>query len=101
MLNMGVVFSRFRQIFEWDAQKAASNQAKHGISFEQASEVFLDPFVCFVDASTPEESRLAAIGMTVAWAILFVVHRVERAEVIRIISARPATPSERRGYQNE
>jgi len=96
-----VHFSHPRQDFEWDAQKPASNLEKHRVSFEKATEVFLDPFVCFVDAGDAEEFREAAIGMTEDWVMLFVVHVIRHEESIRIISARQATPSERRAYQNE
>jgi len=87
--------------FEWDAEKAASNLRKHGVSFEDACEVFLDPFVRIVEAGTDEEARDAAVGMTADWSLLFVVHVVRRGDKLRIISARSATTSERRHYENE
>ena len=98
---MDVFFSHLSQNFEWDARKAASNLDKHRLAFEEACQVFLDPFVRCVDAGVQEEARKAAIGMTEAWVMLFVVHLVKKEATIRIISARPATPSERRVYQNE
>jgi len=51
------------QVFVWDPQKEADNFAKHGIHFETACDVFFDQWSAFVDASIPEESRLALIGM--------------------------------------
>lgn len=89
------------QAFEWDARKAASNYEKHGIPFDQACEVFFDPFVRLVDASDQGEVREAALGLTGNWTLLLVVHAVIPPDTLRIISARPATPSERRRYENE
>jgi len=89
------------QIFEWDPEKAAANIAKHNVSFGQACEVFFDPFVRLVDASDQGEPREAAIGLTEDWALLFVVHVIRGEDTIRIIPARPATPSERRDYEHE
>ena len=87
------------QLFEWDSEKASINFAKHHVSFEVACEVFLDPFVCLVDASGESEARDAAIGMTEDWSVLFVVHVLRREDRIRIISARQATAEERRIYE--
>ncbi|MGH8863245.1 MAG: BrnT family toxin [Burkholderiales bacterium] len=85
--------------FEWDANKAASNRVRHGVPFELACEVFFDPFARAVDATEPDEARDAAIGRTESQALLFVVHVICHEEVIRIISARHATPEERRSYE--
>jgi uncharacterized DUF497 family protein len=88
------------QTFEWDLEKAAGNLLKHHVAFEQACEVFFDPFLVLVDTGCEEESRDAAIGLTEGWSLLVVVHVVRQAGALRIISARPATPSERRDYEN-
>jgi uncharacterized protein len=98
---MDVHFVLAGQRFRWDAQKASSNFAKHGVRFEQACEVFFDPFVQFIDASPGDESRDAALGLTDDWSLLFVVHMVKESEFVRIISARPATRPERRRYEDE
>ena len=98
---MGVTYELHGQVFEWDAAKAAANLRKHNISFEQACEVFFDPFVCLVDASDSGEAREAAIGLTEDWSVLLVVHVVRDADTIRIVSARTATPAERRDYEDE
>jgi uncharacterized DUF497 family protein len=98
---MGVSYELHGQVFEWDAAKAALNLRKHNISFEQACEVFFDPFVRLVDASDSGEAREAAIGLTEDWSLLFVVHVVRDADTIRIVSARMATPTERNDYENE
>lgn len=93
------------QIFEWDADKAAANRQKHGVSFEKACEVFFDPFVRIVDATDREdEARDAAIGFTNDLSMLIVVHLIREGdglEAIRIISARAATPQERNQYEND
>jgi uncharacterized DUF497 family protein len=86
--------------FEWNSRKAAANLRKHGVSFEQACEVFFDPFVTVVAAGTEEEDREAAIGMTAGSRLLVVVHVLRGDNVFRIISARPATPAERRRYED-
>jgi uncharacterized DUF497 family protein len=89
------------QPFEWDSAKAAANLDKHGVSFERACEVFFDPFVVLVEAGEEDgEPREAAIGLTEDWSLLFVVHVIRHEETIRIISARPATPSERNEYED-
>jgi len=85
--------------FEWNAAKSASNQLRHGVSFESACEVFFDPFVRLVDVSGAGEIRDAAIGYAETQSLLVVVHLNRNEKVIRIISARPATASERRFYE--
>ena len=87
--------------FEWDAKKAALNQTKHGVDFEQACEVFFDPFLRVVDTDDEtEETREDVLGMTRTWQLLLVVF-VERGETFRIISARRATRMERRLYEDQ
>ena len=89
------------QAFQWDGNKARANLEKHQVSFEEACEVFFDPFVRILDASDNQEPREAAVGMTEGWNLLLVVHLLKDGETIRIISARRATPAERRSYENE
>ncbi len=84
--------------FEWDAQKARLNLQKHGIRFEEASEVFLDPFYQEGDAAENEESRDFILGYSLAQRLLLVVH-TQRGERTRIISARQATRQERKLYE--
>ncbi len=97
---MDFVFLHLGQRFIWNEAKAAANLSKHGVSFEEACEVFFDPFVRVEDASVPEEARDAAIGMTEEWMIAVVVHLRKEDDAIRIISARPATAQERRAYED-
>jgi hypothetical protein len=99
--------------FEWDEVKNLSNQRKHGISFEEASQVFLDPLhVAVVDRVVDREQRWQTLGMARRPAgsllLLLVAHTVREdlargifIEVVRIISARKATPEERKNYENE
>ena len=84
--------------FEWDEAKAAANLAKHGVSFVEALEAFLDPHG--ISAADLEHSdRFVLIGMSRRGRVLFVVS-AERGESIRIVSARRASPSQRRVYEH-
>ncbi len=80
--------------FVWDEDKAKRNQRKHHIAFEEAAEVFFDPFFRLVDASRHEEARDAVIGRDTHGRALHVVHIEFEGEFIRIISARKATREE-------
>jgi len=88
---------------EWDDRKNRQNRRKHGISFEIAQEVFNDPFCLTIsDRIVGGEERCWTIDRVVALAIVVVAHttRDDRGEeVIRILSARKATPRERRFYE--
>ena len=85
--------------FEWDEEKAEANVRKHGITFEEAAEIFFDPFYRTGAASVGEaEDREFIIGYTFASRLLLAVY-TERGERTRIISARPATAAERRIYE--
>jgi uncharacterized DUF497 family protein len=86
--------------FEWDDQKAIENVTKHGVSFGEATEVFYDPSaVEIVDAEHSfGEARFVIIGYSTN-RMLYVVFAERHANVIRIISARPPTPSERELYE--
>ena len=85
--------------FEWDGKKEHSNIAKHGLDFQTAARVFSDPFLLeFEDERGYDEVRWNVIGM-VDGRILFVTYTM-RGEKYRIISARGATPRERRHYHN-
>lgn len=87
--------------FVWNDGKAKNNPSKHdGITFAQAAEVFFDPFLVVVDASSNEEARDAAIGLDARWNLLYVVHIEREENMIRIISARKATRQERSEYEN-
>jgi uncharacterized protein len=90
-------------VFEWDEAKAKINERKHGVSFEDAIQVFDDPYALFrEDPMGSDEPRWQAIGSAAGITILFVVHTVTAAregdEVIRLISARRVTRKERAVY---
>ncbi len=86
-------------IFEWDQEKARMNLRKHGVAFESACEVFLDPLLLLKDAGDTDRAMQVVIGETLAERLLFVVHMIRNDEVIRIVSARPVTSHERREYE--
>ena len=87
--------------FEWDSDKAASNLAKHNVSFQEASTVFGDPLsLTFLDPDHSEaESRHITIGESTQRRLLIISH-ADRAQRIRIISAREVTRQERKIYEN-
>uniref|UniRef100_UPI0040569B9C BrnT family toxin n=1 Tax=Candidatus Electronema sp. TaxID=2698783 RepID=UPI0040569B9C len=92
--------------FEWDRKKEKSNIEKHGVSFEQASYVFADPFALnrYDDEHSQEEDRWVLLGKSLNEIILVVVHTLrddEQTEVIRIISARRATKQEKHVYHKK
>ena len=95
---MDVSYGLERLELEWNANKAESNFLKHGVTFEEAAEVFLDPFFVMGDASANEEVREFALGYSLAERLLLVI-QIERSVRIRIISARVATREERRLYE--
>lgn len=93
--------------FVWDPAKADSNRQRHGVTFEEAATVFRDPLALTIfDADHSEqEERWITLGRGDQQRLLLVVHTfveisVNEAE-IRIISAREATPHERRQYEGE
>ena len=86
--------------FRWNQDKAKLNAEKHGVSFEQAAQIFFDPFLRYFDASRDREQRDGAVGSDYNFRVPFVVHLVIEDEYIRIISARKAEPSERKRYED-
>ena len=88
--------------FEWDASKAAVNLRKHGVSFEDAARVFLDPnrIETYDGRGAYGEDRWKTVGM-VEPALLAVVYTVrgKEGDIIRLISARKADAHERTQYR--
>lgn len=82
--------------FEWDDAKAASNLAKHGVTFQEAKKVFDDAFSIDGVDEHEDEDRFYTIGTSDGR--LLVVAYTFRGDVIRIISARAADSHERRKY---
>ncbi len=95
--------------FEWDEAKNLANQRKHGVSFEDASEIFRDPlFVSLKDRIEDGEQRWQTYGKVGNKLLMMVAHTVQEEdangstiEVIRIISARYASRKEQKIYEHE
>ena len=88
--------------FEWDNVKSIQNFIKHGVGFEEARTVFGDPLELTIldPGHSIGEHRFLSVGNSVRGRLL-VVSYVERPNsTIRIISARPASPSERNTYES-
>ena len=85
--------------FEWNEAKAASNLAKHGISFIEAADALADPYEVLL-ADSLDESRVLSLVLSPVIRVLLVVSIV-RGVRIRLISARKATPHEERIYQEK
>lgn len=87
--------------FEWDPDKERSNIERHGVDFTEAATVFGDPLELTI--SDPDHSvgefRFLSIGHSVRNRILAVSY-TEREDLVRIISARTASPKERRQYES-
>ena len=88
-------------IFEWDDTKDESNQAKHGVAFEDAQTVFFDEgAIQFDDPDhSIDEERFLLLGFSQRLKVLVVCHCYRSDEsIIRIISARKATKKEQKVY---
>jgi uncharacterized DUF497 family protein len=87
--------------FEWDPDKAAANLSKHGVAFEEAATVFGDSLslTAYDPDHSADEHRYITMGTSVDGRLLIVSH-TDRGDRIRIISARKATPRERKAYEN-
>ncbi len=88
--------------FEWDRKKADQNREKHGVSFDEAVTVFYDPLAATVEDPdhSIEEERFITIGYSAQRRLLVVSH-TERKGAARLISARRATPRERKRHEAE
>lgn len=89
--------------FEWDEKKNLANRRKHRVSFETATLVFEDPrAISVLERMEEGEERWQTVGMAGGVLVMFVAHTYRESdgeEVVRIISARKATPRERRMYE--
>ena len=83
--------------FEWDPKKAVANLSKHGVDVADAVTIFEDDLALTVDDDHTDEQRHVTLGLD-AQARILVVCWTWRGEAIRIISARGATPGERKQY---
>jgi hypothetical protein len=86
--------------YEWDPNKARSNLEKHDVDFADAITALEDDAALTIQDEDPDEERWLTVGMDALGRILVVVYTL-RAERIRLISARKATPSERKQYEGE
>ena len=84
--------------YEWDEEKAIANLRRHKIDFADAVGVFDDPYALSMPDATPHEQRFIALGIDLLGRTLVVIYS-HRGERIRLISARRATPAERRTYE--
>lgn len=93
--------------FEWDVGKAVNNMAKHGVHFDQAATVFLDPLALtvFDETHSEHEDRWFTLGLDAAGILIAVSHTYHATGStnarVRVISARVATRRERRFYEEE
>lgn len=85
----------------WDSKKAAANIRKHGIEFSHAATVLEDPQAITVEDRRHEEQRFATIGADLLGRVLVVVYAYAGEDEIRMISARNASPRERRTYEEK
>jgi uncharacterized protein len=86
----------------WDPKKARSNRERHGVSFEEAQSVFYDEYAreFYDDEHSEWEDRFLLLGLSSQLRLLLVCHCYREAEgIIRLISARKATPSEAKNYE--
>jgi uncharacterized protein len=89
-------------LFEWDPGKEAANARDHGITFDEATEVFGDPLALNMPdpSHSKGEERFLVLGLS-RRRLLLVVSYAERGPRTRIISARLASRAERRRYEED
>ena len=88
--------------FEWDSKKAAANEKKHGVSFDEARTVFFDENAKLIDDPdhSAEEDRFVLLGLSSSLKVMLVCHCYRKeGNVIRIISARKASKHESKQYR--
>jgi len=88
-------------VFEWGDKKSASNEKKHGVSFDEAKSIFTDQFARLIadPDNSDEEDRFILLGTSIHSRLLVVCHCVRMNDSIRIISARKADKQEREIYE--
>jgi uncharacterized protein len=88
--------------FEWDNRKANQNFKKHGIPFDEAVTAFYDPLsATFEDPDhSTEEQRYITVGLSSKNHLIVVAH-TDRGDKTRIITARSATPHERKRHEGQ
>jgi uncharacterized DUF497 family protein len=86
--------------FEWDPAKDKANQARHGLSFEEATELFkasVDYLEIYDEEHSDEEDRFIAVG-PIRRGVIVVAYTERDDDVLRILSARMATKKERQRF---
>jgi uncharacterized DUF497 family protein len=97
----------FQYQFEWDPIKARQNLKEHGVAFERAATVFLDPETLseFDEEHSQDEERWITLGLDRTGALLVVCHtyreETETGARVRLISARKATKNEAKQYERK
>lgn len=91
-------------IFDWDENKAKTNEAEHEVSFEDATKVFNDEWAIDefdAEHSTAEEQRYTIIGLADAriLRVTYTVREIENQEIFRLISARKAQSKDKANYE--
>lgn len=88
-------------VFDWDDKKSASNERKHGVSFDEAKSIFTDQFARLIadPDHSDEEDRFILLGTSIHSRLLVVCHCIRMNNSIRIISARKADKQEREIYE--
>ena len=85
--------------FEFDPKKATANQQKHGVAFAEVETVFFDDFgLTREDTDAIDEARFVTVGVDALGRVVAVCW-TQRSENIRLISARLASPQERKSYE--
>jgi uncharacterized DUF497 family protein len=85
----------------WDRNKAAANIRNHGVEFAHAATVLDDPMAVTIDDARHGEQRFVTVGADILGRSLVVVYSYTGEDEIRLISARKATPKERRVYEEK
>jgi len=85
----------------WDVTKATANIRNHGVEFSHAATVLDDPMAVTLEDTRHGEQRFVTVGSDLLGRILVVVYTYPEEEEIRLISARKATPKERRVYEEK
>lgn len=88
--------------YEWDESKHQENFKKHGVTFEEAQTIWSDPLSQEFndDSHSEKEDRYLRVGYSIKSRVLLVVYcERDNGDIVRIISARKANPSERSNYE--
>ena len=85
----------------WDPKKAQINLRKHGIEFSHAATILDDPMALTIEDRRHAEQRFVTVGTDLLGRILVVVYAYDDKEHIRLISARKASPNERKQYEED